>query len=208
MKFQVPEEVSCQQCGTAYKPVANLNEEMVPWQCAKCGELNYVFVPSMEFRIGLRLILAGENFLHANDPSLAAVLLYSAVDVTINRGIIELSNWRKIENLEAPPDLKTIKERDWETKLEKYEKLSGSTFDEEIGRLRKDQSYVKFLSGVSKDSLINEFRELAEQRHRVVHYGEDADEEIVRSSIPFVRRAVFVLEEMWEAAFKRPELTS
>ena len=178
----------------------------MPWQCAKCGELNYVFVPSMEFRIGLRLILAGESFLHANDPSLAAVLLYSAVDVTINRGIIELSNWRKIEKLEAPPDLKTIKERVWETKLEKYEKLSGSTFDEEIGRLRKDQSYVKFLSGVSKDSLINEFRELAEQRHRVVHYGEDADEEIVRSSIPFVRRAVFVLEEMWEAAYHRPTM--
>ena len=207
MKYQVPEEVSCQQCGMPYRPFANLDQEMVPWQCTRCGELNYVFIPSMEFRIGLRLILVGEQFLHANEASLAAILLYSAVDVTINRGIIELTNWRKIEKLVAPPDLQTIKERDWKSKLEKYEKLSGSTFNEEICRLRKDQSYVKFLSGVSKDSLIIEFRELAEQRNRVVHYGKDADEEIVRSSIPFVRRVVFVLEEMWEAAFKRPGMT-
>ena len=205
MKFQLPEEVICQQCGTAYRAVANLNEEMVPWQCTKCGEPNYIYVPLMDFHIGLRLVIAGEIFLHANDPSLAAILLYSAVDVTINRGIIELSNWRKIEKLEAPPDLKTIKERDWKLKLEKFEKLSRLTFDEEISRLRKDQSYLKFLAGVSKDSLINECRELAVQRTGVIHYGVDADQETVRLSIPCVRKTVFVLEEMREAAYNRPE---
>lgn len=205
MKFQVPEEVTCQQCGTAYRPVANLNQEMVPWQCAKCGELNYVFIPTMEFRIGLRLILAGESFLHANDPSLAAILLYSAVDVTINRGIIELSNWREIEKLKTPPDLKIIKERNWKVKLEKYEKLSGSTFDEEINRLCKQQEYVEFLLGVSAASFKNEWDKLAEQRNNVIHYGNDADDQVVRSSIPYIRKMVFVLDEMRLSAYKRPE---
>jgi len=212
VKYSLPKEYPCWKCQNCHTPTASLNKNTVTWQCNTCGEPNFVLVDTIQFRIGQRLLLSAERLLHNDEPDLASVLLYSAVDASLSQGIIELENWRNIENNQPPRLREKIEEElrrmNMVGKVDKYQSLAGATIDEEITRLSDNDAYYKeVFGGISCNTLREKFEILAKERHKLIHYGEEVDSSVIQSSIIWVNHVIIILNSLWHAAFSERKQT-
>jgi hypothetical protein len=211
VKYSLGTSFNCWQCRRASSVNAPMRRHSVEWTCKHCGAVNHVFVDQVRFRVGSQLLLAARDFIHEREFDLAAILLVASVDASLGVGIRELTIWRAIEACEAPPQQQDIdcKLRGWKYKKKKmeFEKLAGATMESEIERLHANAK-ISTEDLPAYKRLVDDFEKLGEQRNRLLHMGEPVDEAIVQSSASAVARAVFLLEEMYHAAYdlRRPPL--
>jgi len=211
VKYSLNRSYECRECHKESIVQARLGICMTEWVCDKCGALNHVFIDIVRFRVGSQLFRAGQDFIDANEFDLGAVLLEASVDASLGVGIRELMIRRAIESRKGPPCEDEIycklRRMNYDEKKAKFEQLAGATMSSEIERLHREGKISgEELHGY--ETLIEDIKMLGLQRNHFVHMGESVDEEIVRKSVPAVKRAVFLLEAMYSAVYnlKRPSL--
>ncbi len=206
MKYQLPNEHICWHCNHKHRPSAELNAQIVEWICEKCGSKNIVIIDLKHFKIGHRLFLAAVNYLNKEEPDIAAILLYSAVDATLARGIFELENWKFISKGQRPPNEKDIEKKlsrmNIGQKVECYQNLTNNTVDNLIADLFSDENYKHIFQNVSLKILQNEFEKIATERHKIMHYGKSVDKKVILLSLPCIQRILIILELMFEKTYK------
>jgi hypothetical protein len=202
----------CRQCHKPSRVKVPIRKHNVEWICDNCGSVNPLFVDQVHVRVGAQFLAAAQDFIDSNDLDVAAVLLSTSVDASLSVGIAELMVWRAIEALQAPPDQKSIdcalrSLKSPKEKLKEFERLAGASLKTETNRLHAEGK-IRTADLPAFAGLVGEMVRLNDQRNRLVHMGEPVDEGVISESIPAVRRAVFLLEAMYHAAFdlKRPAL--
>lgn len=206
MKYKLPNKYICWYCNNEHQPSAELNAQIVEWICNKCGKSNFILIDPVHFKIGNRLFLAAQDFIANNEYEIAAILLYSAVDVTLAQGIFELKSWKYISKGQPPPSeddlVKNLRNKNMANKVEYFQELAGKKIDNFIAELILKKGFKLIFKNVSENALLDEFRKLAKERHKIVHYGKDVNKNIVISSLPYIQKILIILELMIENAFK------
>ncbi len=205
MKYQLPNEYICWNCKNSHRPFAELNAQIVEWICEKCNNRNFILIDIIHFKVGHRLFIAAENYLMNDEPDIAAILLYSAVDVTLARGIFELENWKYISKHQKPSNEEEIENKlrklNLGQKVKYFQNLAGITIDNLLAELLFKEKYKQIFLSTSLNILYKEFEKLAIERHKIVHYGKDVDKNVVLSSLPWIQRILLALDLLLERAF-------
>jgi len=211
IKFPLGTNFLCWNCEDTGEADALLHQPIAEWQCTNCGEKNFVFIDNIRLRIGEKLYRVAKGMIERKDCDLAIIFLISSVDASLGVGIRDLTIWRATENLEAPPDKKTIenklKKMGYKEKVKEFERLAGITLKDEICRLNREGNIPnEELNGYSK--LVDDFKVLSEQRNRLIHLGDEIDNDVIKSKLQTIEKAIFLLATMYHAAFdlERPAL--
>ncbi len=205
VKFSLPSEYVCWQCGKSFQATADVHATLVEWRCEHCDALNPIIIANDGgLDIGPKMYYAATTLAKDGDYDLASVLLITAIDATLGEGILRLTNWRRTEKLLAPPDTDEMERRlasmNRKRQVQEFEDLAGATMQQEILRLQAEGRIPPSLD-LSAEKICNGFDMIRTARNRLVHLGKPVKSETVVENQPMIAWAIIILESLYEAAF-------